>query len=80
MATLISAVAWVKRGVAAKHPQKYDPDEEELARVSALTREELKDAKLDLDSMGKLAEEMGVGADEEDHEEDWEECVFDFYL
>ncbi|CAG8699487.1 1870_t:CDS:2 [Acaulospora colombiana] len=75
MATLISAIAWVKRGVAAEHPQKYNPDDEELARVSELTREELKDAKLDLENMGKLAEEMGVGIDEEDHEEDWEDEV-----
>lgn len=75
MATLISALSWVKRGVAAENPTRYDIDENELARVSRLAREELEDAQVDLEQVGKLVEEMGVGANEEDHEEDWEECV-----
>jgi periodic tryptophan protein 1 len=79
MATLISALAWVKRGVAAENPTKYDIDENELARVSQLAREELEDAQVNLEEVGKLVEEMGVGADEEDHEEDWEEYILTLY-
>ena len=75
MATLISALAWVKRGAAAETPKKYEIDEQELARVNELAREEIEDAKLDLEEVGELMGEMGVGADEEGREEDWEESA-----
>lgn len=73
MATLVSALAWVKRGIAAEAPKKYEVDEKELARISQLAREELEDAQLDMEQIGKLAGEMGQGLEEEDQEEDWEE-------
>ncbi len=75
MATLISALAWVRRGVAAQNPQTYTIDDDELARVSTLAREQLADAQLDLENEQALLDDMGTGADEEDHEEDWEEYV-----
>lgn len=75
MATLVSALAWVKRGAAAENPKKYSADEKELERVSELARVQLEDAKLDLEKAEKVAKEMGVGMEEEDHEEDWEESV-----
>lgn len=74
MATLISSLAWVRRGVAAQNPQTYTVDDEELKRVSKLAREELADAELD---EKVLLDEMGEGADEEDHEEDWEDVSDD---
>lgn len=75
MTTLVSALAWVKRGAAAENPKQYAVDEKELERVSELARVELEDAKLDLENADKLAKEMGVEINDEDHEEDWEELV-----
>ena len=63
----------VKRGVAAQHPAKYNLDEKELERVSALARIELEDAKLELQRAHEAAKEMGKGAEGEeadDQEED----------
>jgi len=81
MSTLISAVAWVKRGAAAENPKRYEIDEQELARVSQLARGEIGDAQRNLEEVGESLEEMGVGADQEDQEEGWEEsaalCVAD---
>ena len=73
MAHLISAVAWVRRGVAAEHPSKYAVDEQELERVSALARVELEDARVELERVSELAKTMGQGIEEEDEEEGGEE-------
>ena len=73
MAHLISAVAWVRRGVAAEHPSKYAVDDKELERVSALARVELEDARVELERVSELAKSMGQGIEVEDDEEDWEE-------
>ncbi|THH32232.1 hypothetical protein EUX98_g1961 [Antrodiella citrinella] len=76
MASLISSVSWVKRGVSEQHPTKYVLDDQELERVSALARIELEDAKKELErahvaaaSMGKGAE--GSDADDEEDENAW---------
>ncbi|KAF9448666.1 WD40 repeat-like protein [Macrolepiota fuliginosa MF-IS2] len=63
MSNLISAVAWVKRGVAIQHPQKYILDDNELQRVSALARIELEDARVEMERAHKAAQEMGKGAE-----------------
>jgi periodic tryptophan protein 1 len=63
MSSLISAVAWVRRGVAAQHPQKYVLDDQELMRVSALARIELQDAKVELERAHLAAQSMGKGAE-----------------
>lgn len=76
MAHLISAVAWVRRGVAAEHPSKYAVNEQELERVSALARVELEDARVELERVSELAKTMGQGIEEEDEEEGWEEYAF----
>jgi periodic tryptophan protein 1 len=73
MAHLISAVAWVRRGVAAEYPSKYTIDEKELERVSALARVELEDARVELERVSELAKTMGQGIEEGDEEEGWEE-------
>ncbi|TFK20715.1 transducin family protein/WD-40 repeat family protein [Coprinopsis marcescibilis] len=70
MSNLISAVAWVRRGVAQQHPTKYVLDDEELVRVSKLARIELEDARQELEKAHKAALEMGKG--EEDEDEDGE--------
>ena len=68
----------VKRGVAAQHPQKYNLDETELERVSALARIELEDARVELERAHAAAEEMGKGAegseaDDADDDDAWVE-------
>jgi len=80
MASLISCVSWVKRGVSVAHPDKYVLDEQELERVSALARIELEDAKKELERAHKAAESMGKGAEgeeaddaDEDDENAWVE-------
>ena len=85
MSSLISAVAWVRRGVAAQHPEKYVLDDPELERVSALARIELEDARVELERAHLAAQSMGKGAegDEADDngdgddgdEADWVESV-----
>ena len=72
MSSLISAVAWVRRGVAAQHPEKYVLDDSELERVSALARIELEDARVELERAHLAAQSMGKGAegDEADDNED----------
>ncbi|KAG6828536.1 hypothetical protein H0H92_007614 [Tricholoma furcatifolium] len=79
MSSLISAVAWVRRGVSAQHPQKYVLDNQELERVSALARIELEDARVELERAHEAAKAMGKGAEgdeaddnnDEDNEENW---------
>ncbi|KAF8638331.1 hypothetical protein AX17_002351 [Amanita inopinata Kibby_2008] len=66
MSNLISAVSWVKRGVAAQHPAKYVLDDKELVRVSALARIELEDARVELERAHKAAQAMDKDPDDED--------------
>ena len=76
MSSLISAVAWVRRGVAAQHPEKYVLDDPELERVSALARIELEDARVELERAHLAAQSMGKGAegDEADDNDDGDEA------
>jgi periodic tryptophan protein 1 len=46
---MVLATTWVRRGVAAQFPTKYDIDEAELGRISKLARLQLEDAQDDLD-------------------------------
>ncbi|CAA7266975.1 unnamed protein product [Cyclocybe aegerita] len=81
MSNLISAVAWVRRGVSAQHPAKYVLDDQELERVSALARIELEDARDELQRAHLAAQSMGKGAegdeaddnnvDDDDDEANW---------
>ncbi|KDR78833.1 hypothetical protein GALMADRAFT_1365360 [Galerina marginata CBS 339.88] len=63
MSNLISSIAWVRRGVATQHPEKYVLDDKELERVSALARIELEDARIELERAHLAAQEMGKGAE-----------------
>ncbi|KAL1737646.1 hypothetical protein HDZ31DRAFT_22327, partial [Schizophyllum fasciatum] len=78
MSSLISSLAWVRRGVAAQHPTKYVLDDTELERVSALARIELEDARTELERAHEAAQMMGKGAEGEeaddagdDDEDNW---------
>ena len=46
--SMVLATTWVRRGVAAQFPTKYDIDEAELGRISKLARLQLEDAQNDL--------------------------------
>jgi periodic tryptophan protein 1 len=46
---MVLATTWVRRGVAAQFPTKYEIDEAELGRISKLARLQLEDAQDDLD-------------------------------
>lgn len=77
MASLISALSWVKRGAAQQIPGRYVLDENELERVSALARIELEDSRMELERAHEAAKLMGKGAegdegdqDDEDNDED----------
>jgi periodic tryptophan protein 1 len=63
---MITTTAWVRRGVAAQFPTKYEIDEDEINRISELARLQLEDAKGDL----KAAKE---GGDEDAMDEETDE-------
>lgn len=83
MSSLISSVAWVRRGVTKRHPSNYVLDEAELERVSALARIEVEDARLELERAHEAAKSMGKGGegdeaddnepDNDDDEANWVE-------
>jgi periodic tryptophan protein 1 len=80
MSSLISAVAWVRRGVSARQPQRYVLDDKELERVSTLARIELEDARVELERAHEAAKTMGQGGegeedDQDDNENNWVESV-----
>lgn len=66
MASMVTATTWVRRGVAAQFPEKYELDEEELNRISELARVQLEDAKTDLKAAQEEGEdeEMAMGEEE----------------
>jgi periodic tryptophan protein 1 len=66
MSNLISAVAWVRRGVASRNPQKYVLDDKELERVSTLANIELEDARVELQRAHLAVQSMGKGAEGEE--------------
>lgn len=81
MSSLVSSVAWVKRGISARSPAKYVLDDKELERVSHLAHIELEDARVELQKAHEAAKAMDrpseameddAGEDEED-ESNWVE-------
>ncbi len=69
MSSLVSSVAWVRRGVSVRHPSKYVLDDKELERVSGLARIELEDARVELQRAHEAAKSMGKGAETEGMED-----------
>ena len=65
--SMITTSAWVRRGVAAQFPTKYEINEEEMDRISKLARMQLEEAQGDL----KAAQE------DEEMEEDKKEVADD---
>lgn len=70
---MITTTTWIRRGVAAQFPTKYEIDEEEMERISKLARQQLEDAQEDLDEAKqkeKREEEEDVDAMDEDEKTD----------
>lgn len=63
---MITTTAWVRRGVAAQFPTKYEIDEDEMDRISKLAKMQLEEARDDLKAAtdGK-AEDEAMDEDEE---------------
>ena len=64
---MITTTSWVRRGVAAQFPTKYDIDEKEMDRISKLARMQLEEAKEDL-SAAQADEDTAM--DEDDKHDD----------
>lgn len=67
--SMITASLWVPRGAAAAFPEKYDVDEDELARISKLAKLQLENAKEDL-SDAKNGRQGETETEDSDAEED----------
>lgn len=68
MSSMITTTAWVRRGVAAQFPTKYEIDEKEMGRISKLARMQLEDAKEGLSAVndGKMDDGEEDSAMDED--------------
>lgn len=71
MSSMITTTAWVRRGVAAQFPTKYEIDEEEMNRISKLARMQLEEAQDDLSAAkaGKMDDGKDDAAMDEDAKE-----------
>lgn len=63
------ATTWVRRGVAAQFPVKYEVDEAELGRISKLARLQLEDAQEDLNVAQGTTEERRDSDDSDEEKE-----------
>lgn len=67
--SMITTSTWVRRGVAAQFPTKYEIDESEMNRISKLAKMQLEDAQGDLSAAqteGKEKEDGDEKMDEDD--------------
>jgi periodic tryptophan protein 1 len=69
---MITTTAWVRRGVAAQFPVKYEIDEQEMNRISKLARMQLEEAQDDLNAAkdGKMDDGEDAAMDEDKKEAD----------
>jgi periodic tryptophan protein 1 len=65
--SMVLATTWVRRGVAAQFPTKYDIDEAELNRISQLAKLQLEDAQ---DDLAEAQKANGEGRDSEESGQD----------
>ena len=61
---MISATAWVPRGLASEFPQQYELDDEEMKRIEAMSKLNLEEAQADLEyAEEEEAEEKQIDSD-----------------
>ena len=65
MNSMITTTTWVRRGVAAQFPTKYEIDEAEINRISEIVRMQLEDAKGDLKAAKEDADADADAMDED---------------
>ncbi|KAH9953214.1 WD40 repeat-like protein [Lactifluus volemus] len=74
MGDLISSVAWVKRGLSARHPSKQPLNDADVERIKEIAHIELEDARTELERANAAAQSMsqinGSGDDSDDDEDD----------
>lgn len=69
--SMITSTTWVRRGVAAPFPVKYELDEEEVNRISELAKVQLESARSDLEGAQEEESQDEDGDDAMDtHEEE----------
>lgn len=88
---MISATAWVPRGIASEFPEQYELDDEEMSRIEAMSKLNLSEAQADLENAQQEEmedddeEEEGTGIDSEklkdqiDIDDDLKEYDFEHY-
>src|SRR5271156_3358725 len=64
--SMVLATTWVRRGVAAQFPTKYEVDEVELGRISKLAKLQLEDAQEDLANAKQATRESEASEDNSD--------------
>ena len=74
--TLVLATTWVRRGVAAQFPTKYDIDEAELNRISKLAKLQLEDAQEDLNFAQRTTRGAGEGNSDDVEDESPSNAIF----
>lgn len=74
---MISATAWIPRGYASEFPERYDLNDEEMARIEAMATLNLKDAQEDLEEVEDIKAD-GLKADIE-IDDDLKEYDFEHY-
>ena len=67
---MVLASTWVRRGVAAQFPIKYEVDEKELSRISKLARLQLEDAQDDLAAAQATAQQSASQNGDSDEDDD----------
>ncbi|GMM46468.1 rRNA-processing protein [Pichia kluyveri] len=67
---MISATAWVPRGIASEFPETYELNDEEMARIEAMSSLNLQDAKADLENAEQVEgdEDIEIEIEEETEE------------
>lgn len=79
--SMITTSAWVRRGMAAQFPTKYEIDENEMNRISELARMQLEDAKEDLSTAQDGNEDEGaMDEDQKDGKDESGDKVYVFSL
>ncbi|EAZ63495.2 periodic tryptophan protein 1 [Scheffersomyces stipitis CBS 6054] len=76
---MISSSAWVPRGFASEFPEKYELDDEEMERITAMAKLELADAKEDLHEAQVEAGETDKLGDQIDLDDDLKEYDLENY-
>ena len=66
--SMVLATTWIRRGVAAPLPTKYEVDEAELGRISKLAKLKLADAQEDLKIAQATTRRDDISADSSDEE------------